>query len=311
MQPHEMPVWIPVVLAIWLVPFVASVIERRFIRERLTPLLDAFKRQSAPTQTFIVIFLIAAILYGGTKPSQSPQATSCASSPGVMPIEEEEPSEVVAPNALFRITDFVVASDAQAVGFEVAWASNAFDCAASRSVDVFMSTNLLTRNWFWLNRLVLPTGTNAHAFALGGADVAPGVQEVFTNAFGRMAFFATGLDVDADGDSLTDAFERLVVGSSPVRTDSDFDGVDDGAELDLGTDANDADTDADGYDDGEENAAGQSPTVFTDGAATTIRYHYDDDDRLTGSYSGAGQGVSAVALTPAGNPAVRNERSAR
>ncbi len=259
----------------------------------------------------MVVFLVVAILYGGTKPSQSPQTRSFTSSTGAMRDGDAPPAETVGTNAAFRITDFVVSPGVQSVGFEVAWASNAFDFAASRGVDVFMSTNLLTRNWLWLNRLVLPTGTNAHAFALSDTDVAPGVQEVFTNAFGRMAFFATGLDVDADGDSLTDAFERLVVGSSPARADSDFDGVDDGAELDLGTDVNDSDTDADGYDDGEEIAAGQSPTVFTDGAGTTIRYHYDDDDRLTGSYSGAGQGVSAVALTPAGNPAVQNERSAK
>jgi hypothetical protein len=70
------------------------------------------------------------------------------------------------------------------------------------------------------------------------------------------------------------------------------------------------DTDGDGYEDDEEIRSGTNPSAHTDGAGTTIRYYHDEDDRLTGTYSGTEKGASTAALSLAGNPSALHERSA-
>ena len=43
--------------------------------------------------------------------------------------------------------------------------------------------------------------------------------------------------------------------------------------------------------------------------ATTIQYHYDDDDRLTATFIGAEGDASILHISPAGNPEVQQERT--
>jgi hypothetical protein len=57
---------------------------------------------------------------------------------------------------------------------------------------------------------------------------------------------------DTDGDLLSDKFEYETDGVDPCSKDSDYDGLDDGQELLLGTFPDNADTDGDGLKDGEE-----------------------------------------------------------
>ncbi|ELZ24508.1 hypothetical protein C475_12240, partial [Halosimplex carlsbadense 2-9-1] len=64
----------------------------------------------------------------------------------------------------------------------------------------------------------------------GGAPVSPPSSPY--------AYTAPGGDFDADGDGLTAAAERAN-GTHPFTADTDADGVDDGAELRLGTDPTD------------------------------------------------------------------------
>jgi len=65
-------------------------------------------------------------------------------------------------------------------------------------------------------------------------------------------FFRAGTRDDTDGDGLTDAFELLVSKSDPAITDTDFDGLSDGREIDIGTNPCLADTDGDGIPDSFE-----------------------------------------------------------
>ena len=64
--------------------------------------------------------------------------------------------------------------------------------------------------------------------------------------------FRAGTRDDTDGDGLTDAFELLVSKSDPAITDTDYDGLSDGREIDIGTDPCLADTDGDGIPDSFE-----------------------------------------------------------
>ena len=65
-----------------------------------------------------------------------------------------------------------------------------------------------------------------------------------------------------------------------------------------------------GYPDDEEIAFSTNPLVANTGAATTIRYVYDDDDRLTAAYVGADGGASLTGWTSTGDPATATERAA-
>ena len=124
-------------------------------------------------------------------------------------------------------------------------------------------------------------------------------------------FVAACGDVDSDADGISDGRERFLFRTNPALWDTSGDGLSDGAKVAQGLNPLLRDTDCDGFDDDEELASGSDPTAFTSGAGATIRYVYDDDDRLTATYSGYGQGAATVSLTPAGNPATCHERSAR
>ena len=69
---------------------------------------------------------------------------------------------------------------------------------------------------------------------------------------------------DSDGDGKSDYDEirgrrRFLAQSDPLNPDSDFDGVDDGVEMELGSNPNDDDSDGDGVFDGEELSRGLDP----------------------------------------------------
>jgi len=98
------------------------------------------------------------------------------------------------------------------------------------------------------------------------------------------------LNLDSDGDGLTDADELDFYGSSPASADSDADGLDDLAEILFHhSDPWKTDTDGDGFTDAGEVAAGMDPSS-TD----------SDGDRLidTLDNEAANPGLSPTNPTP-------------
>ena len=116
--------------------------------------------------------------------------------------------------------------------------------------------------------------------------------------------------IDSDGDGIADDVEQTSYGTNPNKIDTSGDCLTDWEkicryELNPCT----RDTDGDGYEDDEEIIGGLNPKIVNEGAGTTIRYYYDDDDRLVGTYIGALRGSIVQKLSPAGNPCVISERA--
>lgn len=89
-------------------------------------------------------------------------------------------------------------------------------------------------------------------------------DEDFLDNFGEQAAGTDPNDPDTDGDGLLDGDEYSLYFSNPLLTDSDFDGLSDMEEVELGedgyiTDPIFADTDGDGVPDGSEVANGTDP----------------------------------------------------
>ena len=121
---------------------------------------------------------------------------------------------------------------------------------------------------------------------------------------------------DSDGDGIPDDVERLVFGTDPGNADTSGEGMSDWEKAyRLGLDPAVRDTAGDGISDAEKIASGNDPRVAASparisAASRSIRYTYDDDDRLTGTWFGLGGASTETALTPAGNPEDIRDRSA-
>ena len=186
------------------------------------------------------------------------------------------------------------AVDTNAVHYEAFW-SPLLEMPGGK-IDLFAAHDLTTNYWEFIGDY------NIAAAETNLVDSVP--LAMFPCTARDQLFLILGTRVDLDGDGLYDIREKLMFGTSPNLADTDGDGLLDGNELASvpALDPLDADMDGDGYIDGEEVLAGTSPYVYDDGSGSTIRYHYDDDDCLTGVYAGNLQASSTMSLTPAGNP---------
>ena len=176
------------------------------------------------------------------------------------------------------------------------------DGVTENELDLFCTTNLLAA-WSLLGEVSVSS-------AVATADVFVAMSDLPDSSANmpRSAFFNIGTHDDADSDGLYDGRERIVYRTDPLRPDTDGDGIFDGAEVAAATSPLLRDTDGDGYPDDEEIAATMNPLAADPGASGTIRYVYDEDDRLAATYVGANGGASLTAWSSTGDPAVSSER---
>lgn len=172
--------------------------------------------------------------------------------------------------------------------------------AAAGEVRLFGTTNLASGAWNYEGLSIQPRG-----------DAAAGA--VSTNA--AHFYRATIGGRDSDGDGIPDAVESLVLGTDPDKKETSGGGLTDWDRIyryDL--DPFVRDSAGDGMSDAEKIEMGMDPRVPLSceeqaAAARSIRYTYDDDDRLTGTWFGLGGGSKRTTLSPAGNPeTVRNDK---
>lgn len=161
------------------------------------------------------------------------------------------------------------------------------------NLRLFGTTNLTSGIWNYEGFSVQPRG-NATAGAVAANDT--------------HFFMATAGDRDSDGDGIPDAVETLVLGTNPRRQATSGGGLTDWDRIyryDL--DPFVKDSSGDGISDAEIIARGADPRIAVSvqeraSASRSIRYTYDDDDRLTTTWFGLGGGAVRTTLTPAGNP---------
>ena len=105
--------------------------------------------------------------------------------------------------------------------------------------------------------------------------------------------------------------ESLVLGTDPNKWDSAGTSLGDYARLFLyGLSATNRDSNGDGMDDDEAMLGGLDPNAWNTGADPgSIRYYYDADDRVAGTFSGSPSGAAVYKVSPAGNHASTAERS--
>ena len=142
------------------------------------------------------------------------------------------------------------------------------------ALDIFTTHDLATNVWQILGGVTWPAGTTNALVFIPFANL--------PQSGAARAFFTWGSGADADGDGVSDAHERFCRGTDPRR----------------------ADTDGDGVTDGEELARELDPRVPHPDAACSIRYYYDDDDRLIASHAGRNEAGGSCTLSPTGNPNV-------
>ena len=129
-------------------------------------------------------------------------------------------------------------------------------------------------------------------------------------------FLAARTDTDSDGDGISDCREIYVLGTRPDRWDSAGLAIGDFARMYVyGLAPLLRDTNGDGMDDDESILRGMNPVTQTNTVdSSTIRYLYDRDDRLTGTFTttsgGTGGGAALYTVSPAHNVHAVSERSA-
>lgn len=156
---------------------------------------------------------------------------------------------------------------------------------------------------------------NGYSMQAQGTTAA-GIYSVSNQVF-VMAMFSE-IALDSDGDGIPDVMEEKVYGTNPNKADSSGDGISDWEKVyryDLNPRVQD--TAGDGIGDDEKILSGINPRIPLTSeqkaaASRSIRYTYDDDDRLTGTFFGLGGASIKTELTPAGNPAdIRNRNATK
>ena len=175
---------------------------------------------------------------------------------------------------------------------------------AGNAFDLFCTTNLLAA-WSLLGEVPVGVSVSTVEVFVARTDM-PGSPAIMPSA----AFFDAATHDDTDSDGLYDGREIRLHGTDPTRWDSDGDGLADGYEVAQGLSPLLLDTDADGYPDDEEIAAQTDPLSPNAGASGSIRYFYDDDDRLVAAYVGTGGEASITGWSSSGDPAAVSERGA-
>jgi hypothetical protein len=161
----------------------------------------------------------------------------------------------------YSITDFSLDHVDRTARFVISWADGLFTHTLTRNLYLYASTNLAERRWSLLGVFPVPVSAiSPYALTVTQNSVFEAMRPRFLDTFGGAGFYRFEIDLDSDGDSLSDAREREL-GTDPNLEDTDGDGIADGVEVNIhGTNPVLADTDGDGLTDFDELLHGTSQT---------------------------------------------------
>ncbi len=166
------------------------------------------------------------------------------------------------------------------VEIQVLWPSG-----FSNALEIYSATDLVAANWEFAHTNISTSGFSEHFW-----------NDPRTNSATRF-YVAGNADFDEDGDGLASAREKYIYKTLADLFDTDGDGLGDGFELAYGfnplilsSSESLGDPDNDGFSNLEEQQNATDPTLPNTtgdtGTVATIRYYYDEDDRMTDFYCG-------------------------
>lgn len=199
-----------------------------------------------------------------------------------------------APETITEIVLGIASLTNGTVEIQVQWPAGFSD-----TLEIYSATDLVAANWEFAHTNITTPGFSEYFW-----------DDTRTNSTTRF-YVAGNADFDEDGDGLASAREKFIYKTLASLFDTDGDGLGDGLEFDLGFNplvpsVSEAmgDPDSDGYSNLEEQTAGTDPTspdaAGSTGSVATIRYYYNNDDRLTDSFIGT-ESSEQTQLSLAGN----------
>ena len=137
------------------------------------------------------------------------------------------------------------------------WPGNLYP--APTGIEVYAAPQLSTNAWVGVGTAPVTSGDNSVVIELP--------YSLLPDGWASSMFFMFGLNLDTDGDGLSDAFERIVTKTDPNLVDTDGDGMSDGWEYGNGLnprseptdDEANADADGDGISNLDEMGYGTDP----------------------------------------------------
>lgn len=273
----------------------------------IRPVLEDYRKNASRGRCIVATLVLFGLVYvGGSLDKRSPGSDSFgdADSMGV-PFQNSSLCDSLRANqetdsglAITNLCFCEISLTPTSVWLSAAWPDT--EILPNRTLDLYYKDELANPSWEVLCSQHVGTGTSNVVFEVLGED--------FDEFPGTRGFFKLGTRMDTDGDGLYDAYEHLVLHTSALLSDTDGDGLYDGEEIQAGTDPLHLDSDGDGYCDGEEILAGTNPLVANATPGATIRYFYDEDDRLTDCFIGISLSASSQLLTASGNMEATTER---
>ena len=252
----------------------------------------SMRRRPLAELALVAVFVGGFVHYGASKGMRGADGTEAGAAR-----EDTRPPERTAGGGELRFVAIAPSTAGVALSIEMPVGG-----VTGNALDLFCTTNLQAA-WSLLGEVPVGAYVPTTEVFVASAEM-PGAPAAMLPA----AFFLAGTHDDVDGDGLYDGRELRLYGTDPLRPDTDGDGLSDGYEIAAGTAPLCRDTDGDGYPDDEEIAASTNPLSPNPGAAATIRYFYDDDDRLVAAHTGTGGGSSVTGWSPSGDPVDVSER---
>ena len=232
----------------------------RFLRP-----LAGFVRRPWFEVAVLLLFVGGMVQYGSTKgflgaPSMAMLSPMAAVQLPTVANDSDEATEAIFPaftNAVTNVCFTGIKPASTSVYLRAHWPPNLYP--APTGIEIYAAPQPLTNARVGVGAATVDTRDNSAIVEIP--------YPLLPDGWATSMFFMFGLNIDSDGDGLSDAFERIVAKTNPSLADTDGDGMPDGWEYSKGLDPNsgvgadgaDGDADGDGLANIQEYDIGTNP----------------------------------------------------